>query len=323
MLPATVVDHPWIRDYAVAVFVRHDHKPQPLRVEAHDWFELFVLLQGTRDHQWSSHVRQLTPGQVGLSPSWEPHGWHSLEPNTLLVSVHFPPQFLGVETFDGVPWSALFACAPAERPVVSHPKDRQEVLTLGNRLAQYRSNTIWQVAPGERLASEVGKEEVVATGYAMRPGELGLPPGWTEYVRLHLLLLLLKLFQLWDHRDHVTMSAAVTCNHIARVLPALQLCSSQSPPLHRLSIAEAAGACHLSESRFRALFRETMGVSFGTFELRRRLGAAVDMLITTDAPVASIAEESGFTDGSHLRRELLEHYKATPSSLRQGRPAAQ
>ncbi|MFB3881366.1 MAG: helix-turn-helix transcriptional regulator [Armatimonadota bacterium] len=90
-----------------------------------------------------------------------------------------------------------------------------------------------------------------------------------------------------------------------------------------MSVGEAAGACHLSESRFRALFRETVGVSFGTFELRRRLGAAVNMLTTTDAPVASIAEESGFTDGSHLRRELLEHYNATPSFLRHGRPASQ
>jgi AraC-like DNA-binding protein len=156
----------------------------------------------------------------------------------------------------------------------------------------------------------------------MRPGDPGLPPGWTEYVRFHLLLLLLKLFQLCDRREHLITSAAVTCNHVAQVLPALQLCSSQSPPLQRLSVGEAAGACHLSESRFRAVFRETMGVSFGTFELRRRLGAAADMLMTTDAPVASIAEQSGFTDGSHLRRELLEHYDATPSSLREGRAPA-
>jgi len=316
VLAATIVDHPWMQDHPLAVLVRHDHRPQPLRIEAHDWFEVVVLLRGAREHRFSRHVRELAPGDIALSPSWEPHAWRSLEPETVLVSVHFPPQFLGSETFDGVPWSALFACDPAERPVVRSPDDRTEVLELAEHLAKYRSQTVWPMAAGERLASESRREEVVATGYAMWPGEPGLPPGWVEYVRLHLLLLLLKLFQLWEHRDRITSSASVTSNHVARVLPAIHLCSSQSRPLRRLSIGEAAAACHLSQSRFRALFRETMGVSFGTFELRRRLGGAVDMLMTTDEPVATIADESGFTDGSHLRRELLSHYHTTPAALR-------
>jgi transcriptional regulator GlxA family with amidase domain len=64
-----------------------------------------------------------------------------------------------------------------------------------------------------------------------------------------------------------------------------------------------------------------MGVSFGTFELRRRLGSAVDMLLTTDAPVATVAAESGFTDGSHLRRDLLRHYHTTPTALRKVNPS--
>jgi AraC-like DNA-binding protein len=135
-------------------------------------------------------------------------------------------------------------------------------------------------------------------------------------VRLHLLLLLLKLFQTWEHRERVTDSIRAGSNHLARVLPAIHLCGNQAPPLRRVSLAQAAGACHLSESRFRRLFRETMGVGFGTFELRRRLGNAVDTLLTTDIPVADVAARSGFTDGSHLRRDLLRHYHTTPAALR-------
>jgi AraC-like DNA-binding protein len=316
MLAATVVDHPWMREHSLAVFVRQDHRPQPLRVEAHDWFEVAMVLRGAREHHWSRHVRELAPGDVTLSPSWEPHAWRSLRPDTLLASVHFPPQFLGSEAFDGVPWLALFACDPAERPALPTLADRTEALELGHHLARYRSRTIWPIAAGERLASEGRREEIVATGYAMWPGEPDLPPGWEQYVRLHVLLLLLKLFQAWEHRDRIADSTRLTTTHLARVLPAIHLCSGQSLPLPRLSLGEAAEACHLSESRFRTLFRETMGVSFGTFELRRRLGAAVDMLLTTDMPVMEVAWGAGFTDASHLRRDLLRHYHATPSSLR-------
>jgi len=321
MLPATIVDHPWMRDHSLAVFVRHDHRPQPLRIEAHDWFEVVVVLRGAREHHWSRHVRELAPGDVALSPSWEPHAWRSLQPDTLLVSVHFPPQFLGSEAFDGVPWPTLFACDPAERPAIRSPADRTEVLELANHLAQYRSRTVWRIAAGERLASESRREQVVATGYAMWPGEPDLPPGWVQCVRLRLLLLLLRLFQIWEHRDRIVNSTGATGNHLARVLPALHLCSHQQSPFQRVGLAEAAGACHLSPSRFRSLFRETIGVSFGTFELRRRLGKAVDALLTTDLPVAAIASECGFTDGSHLRRDLLRHYHATPAALRKAPPS--
>jgi transcriptional regulator GlxA family with amidase domain len=65
------------------------------------------------------------------------------------------------------------------------------------------------------------------------------------------------------------------------------------------------------------MFRDTMGVSFGQFELRRRLGAAINMLVNTDLSVAEIGAASGFTDSSHLRRELHRHCGATPTGIRE------
>jgi AraC-like DNA-binding protein len=315
MLPATILEHPWVQNNTLAVFVRHDHKPQPLRVEAHDWFEITVIVTGRREWQWSRHAREVGPGDVALSPSWEPHAWRSLLPDTLMVSVHFPPHFLGSEAFDGVPWLALFACDPQDRPSVGTDETMTEVIELAKQLSRHRGPTVWRIAAGERLASDDRRQEVVATASATWPGEPGLPPGWEQEVRLNVLLLLLRLFQVWEHRDRAAASPLGT-NHLARVLAAVHLCGRQQLPFRRVTLGEAAEACHLSESRFRTLFRETMGVSFGTFELRRRLGAAVDMLLTTDMPVMEVAWGAGFTDASHLRRDLLRHYHATPSSLR-------
>jgi transcriptional regulator GlxA family with amidase domain len=43
----------------------------------------------------------------------------------------------------------------------------------------------------------------------------------------------------------------------------------------------------------------------------------MNMLVNTDLSVAEIAATSGFTDTSHLRRELVRHCGATPTDIRE------
>lgn len=319
MLPARTIRPPWTVDHPFVVFHRHDRRPHPLRIEAHDWCELVVILEGRREHHWGNHVRLLGPGDVALSPPWEPHAWRSTDPDTTLASAHFPPQFLGSETFDGVSWLTLFALEPEERPVARTSQARAEIVRLARELVRYRSQVVWYTGYSDEdrwmPLEQAGKATTVS--HVMWPGEPELPRGWEQHVRLHCLLLLLALFQEWEGRTEAAEAPSPGARHLARLLPALHLCGDRRAD-SRVTLAEAAAACHLSESRFRSLFRETMRVSFGTFELRRRLGRAVDLLLTSDESILEIALASGFNDASHLRRGLLRQYQTTPAALRRG-----
>jgi AraC-like DNA-binding protein len=59
-----------------------------------------------------------------------------------------------------------------------------------------------------------------------------------------------------------------------------------------------------------------MGVSFGRFDLRRRLVEASRLLLSSGESVQSIAERCGFTDRSHLLRMFRRQYGKTPTEFR-------
>jgi transcriptional regulator GlxA family with amidase domain len=97
--------------------------------------------------------------------------------------------------------------------------------------------------------------------------------------------------------------------------PALDLV--QATPERRVGLAEAAAACSLSPTQFRFVFRQTMGATFGVFTLRARLSHAAQLLAYTDLPLKAIAEQTGFTDHSHLHRAFARVYGCPPGRYRE------
>ncbi|MFB3882844.1 MAG: helix-turn-helix domain-containing protein [Armatimonadota bacterium] len=317
MLPAVLVSHPWLRGPGLAAFLREDYHCYPLFTEVHDGFEITIILKGERRFQWQEHVRDCAPGEVALCPSWEPHGWRSTVPGTTFISFHFLPELFGNEMLAGISWLRLFSCDPRDRPQTP-PTGKGQVLAIARELARHAPEMTEKLRRGpDPLTPGPASSAVVAVQRAMYLGDPDLPATWKDEVRLYLLLLLLKLREGWDGTAGLNAQDGTDQTHLARLTPALDLAASQLRPLHRTTVSEAAGACSLSTSHFRDLFRDTMGVSFGQFELRRRLGAAMNMLVNTDLSVAEIAEDCGFTDSRHLRRELVKHCGATPTGIRE------
>ncbi len=316
-LAAVSVQHRWLQGTGLAAFLREDYYCYPLFTEVHDGFEITIMLKGERLFQWQDYVRVCRRGDVALCPSWEPHGWRSTIPGTTFISFHFLPELFGNELLASVSWLRLFSCDPTDRPQTP-PGARPYVLAIAEGLIRYAPHTVVKFRRGpDPLTSGPASNVVVATHRAMYLGDPGLPATWKDEVRLYLLLLLLKLREGWGSKQGVDSEGQGGRAHLARVARALELCAAHGQPLRRISVPEAARACSLSTSHFRNLFRDTMGVSFGQFELRRRLGAAINLLVNTDLSASTIAGASGFTDSSHLRRELLRHCNATPRSIRE------
>jgi AraC-like DNA-binding protein len=81
-------------------------------------------------------------------------------------------------------------------------------------------------------------------------------------------------------------------------------------------VDEAASRCGLGRAQFSLVFRDTMGMSFGRFCLRSRLGFVAEMLLSTDLPTQAIAQRAGFVDGSHMHRAFVARYGCTPGQYR-------
>ncbi len=238
------------------------------------------MLAGTAERHYQDFMVPGEPGDVWLCAMWEPHGRRVVSHHTENVVLQFIPEFLGEETVGDKFWLTLFAVQARDRPWVSTPEMRNEVLSIGHQM----------------------RHEIQDKARS-----------WEYAIRLLLLRLLLTLSRDWDppaYSEPVARSTALT-----RIMPALSLLRDPRRP--RVTLGTAAAACGLSQSRFAVVFREMMGVTFGNFALRARLAYVAHRLLSTDLSVEDIAAEAQFTDASHVHRHFVRHYGQTPRQYRE------
>lgn len=255
--------------------------PAALDTDMHQAFELGVLLGGEQERHFEGTVLTLRPGDVWLCAAWEPHGWRPRAPETVELVLQFLPDFLGEEMLSGTSWLSMFAAPPDQRPRVESEQTRGVTTAAAQEL--------------RREMSERGR-------------------GWLSAMRLGMLRLLLAVGREWQPWHPSGRQPNVRPGVLAKVMPAVRLVYSS--PARRLSLEEAAAACGLSASQFSHIFRHTMGLSYGSFRTRTRLGYAAQLLLSSDQPVECIAERLGFADASHLHHAFAKVYGCTPSRYR-------
>ncbi len=83
-----------------------------------------------------------------------------------------------------------------------------------------------------------------------------------------------------------------------------------------IRIKDLADVCNMSETHFRRLFVESMGVSPGSYINQVRIRAACEKLRKTKESVADIAESCGFSCLSTFNRNFQKYSGMTPNELR-------
>lgn len=83
-----------------------------------------------------------------------------------------------------------------------------------------------------------------------------------------------------------------------------------------LGLDEVASFAGFSKYYFSRAFKKFFNVSFSEYLSRRRLEAAVDLLIHTNLPIRRIAEESGFGSVASFNRVFRGAHACTPSRYR-------
>lgn len=79
---------------------------------------------------------------------------------------------------------------------------------------------------------------------------------------------------------------------------------------------EMAERCGMTPFRFSRLFKQTYGVGFLEFVLRKRMEKAEELLCNSQMPVTSIAYALGFQDPSYFARAFKQHFGCCPSDFR-------
>lgn len=261
--------------------VRDSDDPPVMHV--HEAAEVGIVTAGTVMIDFGDYVMTCGPGDVWLCAMWEPHARTVEQGGAEDVVAIFVPEFVA-EEMPGVPsWLSVFGMPPRSRPCLVTDDAREVALGIGRDLRR-----------------EVDRHS----------------PEWPRIVRLGLLRLLIELSRspAASASEHGTTEAAVRPTLVSRVMPALALVHED--PRRRVPVAQAAGACGLSRSRFQHTFRAAMGTSFGRFAQRVRLTFCAHLLLTTDASTEAIALEAGFASAGHLNRGFVKHYGMTASKFR-------
>ncbi len=83
-----------------------------------------------------------------------------------------------------------------------------------------------------------------------------------------------------------------------------------------LTLAEMAGAVHMSTYHFSRLFKGSTGLAPHQYVIERRVQRARELLSSTDLPIVEIAFLCGFAHQSHLNRHFKRLLGVNPKALR-------
>lgn len=83
-----------------------------------------------------------------------------------------------------------------------------------------------------------------------------------------------------------------------------------------IKLKDVADLVHMSESRFRHLFKETANLGFKDYITYLRLNEAKKMLLTTDMNLTDIIYKVGFSNIYYFYKKFQKHFSMTPNEYR-------
>ena len=104
-----------------------------------------------------------------------------------------------------------------------------------------------------------------------------------------------------------------------KIMPALIALSEAMDAGGFVTVPEMANACHFSQSYFRKLFFDTMGISPKSYLMKEQIKLTAQLLLTTSMPISEIQQRAGFSDSSVFFRNFVKLYQISPSAFRKQR----
>jgi AraC-like DNA-binding protein len=254
----------------------------------------------------SSGTVLLGPGDVALARGTE-HYVFADDPATKPMVVIHPGQrcatlsgedlrfemSLGVRTWGNSPWGAT-------RSVICAYEGRSEV---SSRLLDALPTVLvlradeWETPLVDLLAAEAGNDG----------------PGQEAYLDRLLDLLLIAVLRTWFDRDE-NAPTWWQAEHDPVVGPALKLIYNN--PAHPWTVANLAAAVGSSRAVFASRFAEQVGEPPIAFLTNWRLALAADLLRSSQATIAAVARQVGYSTPFALSSAFKRAYGVSPNTYR-------
>lgn len=256
----------------------HQEPCKEFNGDVHYALQISIVLRGEAEVIVGSHSRTCKAGEGWFIMCWEPHAYRTVSRRTLILSVNINADSIGnCGPYAEADWLAPFTAEPSKRYC---PLSRSE------------------------------REYFLATARTLLHLSRKQPEYWQTrcWLTIHQLILTAG-----EHISHPAEETILLNANISRIMKAVSRIRSLPVPL---SLEEAAQASSLSVSRFSSLFHSVMGVSYGQFALRVRLGNAANDIKSGLFTLNEIAFRHGFCDASSLCNAFKKVYHCTPAQFK-------
>lgn len=261
----------------------------------HDYFEIFIVHEGSGMHVTADYQRELVPGTVGCTAPGEVHALDDCVGLTV-TNVYYLAEWLLsgiVDLWDQEHVRALFL-EPALFPAA-------------------RSRTVphFSLTPAELSAVERELADLSAENASTAPSILLL--------RSTLMKLMVHLARAYDRSlaDDTRRTHAVPQSRrrdeVWALLVAVEHAIQRGNPL---SVGQVAARYSITADHLSRLFHEATGTSPREYHGHRRIMTAASRLLAPGARVTDIALDLGFSDTAHLSRQFHTTLGVSPREYR-------
>lgn len=251
----------------------------------HEFYEIVYVVDGFTLHSSVGRVNMLVTGDLFFVRPGEEHSYINAY-RTKLYNFLFTSDELGSELSElsKLPGLNVMFCGG-------------DMENIGARLLHVGMNERHSV---ESLLERIKNERATRR------------TGWQSMIRSYLVSFLIRYSRMyetqWDKRTH---SSNDYYGYIYKILSYVN-----DNYAHSITTSELAEITGLSPDYMARKFKQALNMSPAEYVRRFRIARAMELLYTTDTPVAQIAEQTGFSDISLFSRVFKQAVGLPPAAYR-------
>jgi AraC-like DNA-binding protein len=261
---------------------RNPQPPFPLHT--HDFHEIAVIYNGKGEHITKQGISQLEAGDIISIKPGQIHGYNNINGlvlmNILIKSSFFTEDFTKLSSVPG--YADLFHFSrrmqPEEQPVCSFKLNKLQLSEVRTHIA-----AIQEEITGQNLSWPL-----VTTAYLAE-----------------LIILLLRIYNNPGYPD------VKNKNNTSALIQFVEKNYRKN-----LTMNDLTDFFSMSESTILRTFKHSTGYSPFEFQMRQRIFAAINELVSTERDITQIAYDMGFNDSNYFSRCFKKFTNLTPTEYR-------